>query len=86
MKLSKKDIKKTLWIQGGGKALFLDTEPAAEVSIFAERQSSFPEDIQVERGHIFTGFGGVLIENSVQTPVQLVLYGPVLAYRIGKTF
>ena len=74
LKLSKKDIKKTLWIQGGGKALFLDTEPAAEVSIFAERQSSFPEDIQVERGHIFTGFGGVLVENSVQTPVQLVLY------------
>ncbi|MCI9433119.1 MAG: hypothetical protein HFF70_11980, partial [Oscillospiraceae bacterium] len=28
LKLSQKDIKKTLWIQGGGKALFLDTESA----------------------------------------------------------
>jgi len=48
LKLAEKDIRKTLRVQGSGKALFLDTEPAAKVSIFAESQSSFTQNIQVE--------------------------------------
>lgn len=73
-----KDIKKAQRIQSGGKALFLDTDPAAKVSILAERQSSFTQDIQVERGHIFTGPGAILVKDNIQTPVQLILYGPML--------
>ena len=86
MKSAEKDIKKAQRIQSGGKALFLDTDPAAKVSILAERQSSFTQDIQVERGHIFTGPGAILVKDNIQTPVQLILYGPMLAYRIGKMF
>jgi len=48
LKLAEKDIRKTLRVQGSGKTLFLDTEPAAQVSIFAESQSSFTQNIQVE--------------------------------------
>ena len=84
MKSAEKDIKKAQRIQSGGKALFLDTDPAAKVSILAERQSSFTQDIQVERGHIFTGPGAILVKDNIQTPVQLILYGPMLAYRLGK--
>ena len=73
-----KDIKKAQRIQSGGKALFLDTDPAAKVSILAERQSSFTQHIQVERGHIFTGPGAILVKDNIQTPVQLILYGPML--------
>lgn len=36
MKLSEKNIEKTQWIQGSGKALFLDTESAAEISVSAK--------------------------------------------------
>ena len=86
LKSAEKDIKKAQRIQSGGKALFLDTDPAAKVSILAERQSSFTQDIQVERGHIFTGPGAILVKDNIQTPVQLILYGPMLAYRIGKMF
>jgi predicted transposase YbfD/YdcC len=86
LKSAEKDIKKAQRIQSGGKALFLDTDPAAKVSILAERQSSFTQHIQVERGHIFTGPGAILVKDNIQTPVQLILYGPMLAYRIGKTF
>ena len=69
LKLGEKDVKKALRIQGGGKALFLDTDPAAKVSIFAECQSSFTQNVQVERGHIFTGPGGILVKDDIQTPV-----------------
>ena len=84
LKSAEKDIKKAQRIQSGGKALFLDTDPAAKVSILAERQSSFTQVIQVERGHIFTGPGAILVKDNIQTPVQLILYGPMLAYRLGK--
>ena len=69
LKLGEKDIKKTLRIQGGSRALFPDADPAAKVSIFAECQSSFTQNIQVERGHIFTGPGGILVKDDIQTPV-----------------
>ena len=74
LKLGEKDIKKMLRIQGGSKALFSDADPAAKASIFAASQSSFTQNIQVERGHIFTGPGGILVKDDIQTPVQLVLY------------
>ena len=79
MKSAEKDIKKAQRIQSGGKALFLDTDPAAKVSILAERQSSFTQHIQVERGYIFTVPGAILVKDNIQTPVQLILYGPMLA-------
>ena len=41
LKLSEKNIEKTQWIQGSGKALFLDTESAAEISVSAKGQSGF---------------------------------------------
>ena len=50
MKLGEKDIKETLRIQGGGKALFLDTEPAAKISVLAKGQSGFAQNVQVEGG------------------------------------
>ena len=86
MKSAEKDIKKAQRIQSGGKALFLDTDSAAKVSIFAECQSGFTQNIQVERGHIFTSPRAILVKDNIQTPVQLILYGPMLAYRIGETF
>ena len=86
LKLGEKDIKKTLRIQGGSKALFPDADPTAKASIFVASQSSFTQNIQVERVHIFTGPEGILVKDDIQTPVQLVLYRPMLVYRIGKTF
>ncbi len=85
LKLGEKDIKETLRIQGGGKALFLDTEPAAKISVLAKGQSGFAQNVQVEGGHIFAGSGCVLGKNDIQAPVELVFDSPVLAYRIGKT-
>lgn len=38
------------------KALFLDADPAAKVSIFAKSQSSFTQNVQVERGHITSAY------------------------------
>ena len=58
---------------------FLDTDSAAKVSISVERQSSFAQNIPVEGEHIFTGPGSVLVEDDIQTPMQLFPYGPVLA-------
>ena len=85
MKLGEKDIKETLRIQGGGKALFLDTEPAAKISVLAKGQSGFAQNVQVEGGHIFAGSECVLVKNDIQAPVELVFDSPVLAYRIGET-
>ena len=63
MKSAEKDIKKAQRIQSGGKALFLDTDSAAKVSIFAEFQSGFTQNIQVERGHIFTSPRAILVKD-----------------------
>lgn len=38
------------------KALFLDADPAAKVSISAKSQSSFTQNVQVERGHITSAY------------------------------
>jgi len=39
--IRRKDIKETLRIQGSGKALFPDTEPAAKISVLAKGESGF---------------------------------------------
>ena len=70
LKLGEKDIKETLRIQGSGKVLFLDTEPAAKISVLAKGQSGFAQNVQVERGHIFAGSGCVLVKNGIQAPME----------------
>ena len=77
MKLGEKDIKETLRIQGSGKTLFLDTEPAAKISVLAKGQSGFAQNVQVEGGHIFADSGCVLVKNDIQAPVELVFDSPV---------
>lgn len=86
LKLAEKDIKKVQGIEGGSKAFFLDTDSAAKVGIFSERQGGFTQNIQVQRGYILTGPRGILIKDDIQTPVRLFLYVPVLAHCIGKPF
>lgn len=39
--IRRKDIKETLRIQGSGKALFPDTEPATKISVLAKGESGF---------------------------------------------
>ena len=75
--IRRKDIKETLRIQGSGKALFPDTEPAAKISVLAKGQSGFAQNVQVEGGHIFADSGCVLVKNDIQAPVELVFDSPV---------
>ena len=54
LKFSKKDSKEAVGIKSGREAFFLHTDPGTEISVFAKSKCSFAEDIQAERGHIFS--------------------------------
>ena len=62
---SKKDIEETVGIKGGGEAFSFHTDSGAKVGIFTKGKCGFSQDIEIERRHILSGSGGVLIKNDI---------------------